>query len=254
MLLTAGVDIQKDRIEVEVVGWGKDLESWSVDHVILEGDVYRASVWERLTEVLEKSWPHESGGSLRIRLMAVDSGYATTEVYKWARTKSSERVMVVKGASGKGTIIGSYTTTDAGVGLWNVNVNELKSEIHGLLKLRPDTGENGQISGYPPGYCHFPMYGEEFFEQLTAESQIMETDRKGFQKLVWKKMRDRNEALDLRNYARAAAEKLKVGQYASRHWAVLENELAASRNKSIPAQVVPGAATPPRKRRESSWL
>lgn len=253
LILTAGVDVQKDRLEAEIVGWGPDMESWSVDHVVIEGDVYDGSTWDRLTDILSKEWPHEKGGSLKIRLMAVDSGFATTEVYKWARTKPGDRVMVVKGSASKNTIIGGYTATREGVGLWSVGVDVLKAELYGLLRLRPIYNDAGELVGYPAGYCHFPQYGQEFFEQLTAEHQIVKTDRRGFQKLTWEKARPRNEALDLRNYARAAAEQLKVPIYEQRHWDILENERAASgRPVSISGTTKP-AGPVGRTRRSVSW-
>jgi phage terminase large subunit GpA-like protein len=86
LLLTAGVDVQKDRIECEVVAWGRDKKSWSVDYIIVDGDTARSDTWDRLnSEVLEKDWPHESGHTMPLRVMAVDSGYATQDVYAFVR-------------------------------------------------------------------------------------------------------------------------------------------------------------------------
>ena len=86
LFLTAGVDVQKDRIEVEVVAWGRGKESWSVDYRVFEGDTRAPQVWEKLTGAAERDVSdRESGWSCRSCKMAVDSGYATTEVYEWAR-------------------------------------------------------------------------------------------------------------------------------------------------------------------------
>jgi phage terminase large subunit GpA-like protein len=86
LFLTAGVDVQKDRLECEVVAWGRNKESWSVDYIVLDGDTARPDVWRRLdTEVLQRDWPHATGNTMPIRVMAVDSGYATQDVYGFVR-------------------------------------------------------------------------------------------------------------------------------------------------------------------------
>ena len=85
LFLTAGVDIQKDRIECEVVAWGRNKESWSVDYIVLSGNTAEVSVWHKLDNILQKDWLHESGNTLPIRVMAVDSGYATQDVYNWVK-------------------------------------------------------------------------------------------------------------------------------------------------------------------------
>jgi hypothetical protein len=86
LFLTAGVDVQKDRLECEVVAWGRGKESWSVDYIIIDGDTARPETWKRLdSEILQKDWPHASGHSIPIRVMAVDSGYATQDVYAFVR-------------------------------------------------------------------------------------------------------------------------------------------------------------------------
>ena len=85
LFLTAGVDVQKDRLECEIVAWGRNKESWSVDYHTLEGDTARQEVWEKLEGLLRKDWPHACGATLPIRVMAVDSGYATQDVYAWAK-------------------------------------------------------------------------------------------------------------------------------------------------------------------------
>ena len=85
LFLTAGVDVHKDRIEVEVVAWGRNKESWSVDYLVIEGDSARPEVWQKLDAVLARDWPHASGQTLPIRVMCVDAGYATQDVYGWVR-------------------------------------------------------------------------------------------------------------------------------------------------------------------------
>ncbi|MBI4254861.1 MAG: phage terminase large subunit family protein, partial [Candidatus Rokubacteria bacterium] len=85
LFLTAGVDVQKDRIECEVVAWARDKQSWSVDYLVVEGDTARPEVWEGLDRILARDWPRAGGGTLPIRVLCIDSGYATQDVYAWAR-------------------------------------------------------------------------------------------------------------------------------------------------------------------------
>ena len=68
-----------------MVAWGRGKESWSVDYRVIEGDTARAEVWAKLDAVLARDWPHASGHTLPIRVMCVDAGYATQDVYAWVR-------------------------------------------------------------------------------------------------------------------------------------------------------------------------
>ena len=106
LFLTAGADVQKDRIEVEITAWGRGKESWSVDYRVFEGDTSRPQVWEKLTGLLNESFSTESGLELHILQLAVDSGFATIEVYQWARRQGG-RVLVIKGDSRTPSLIGS---------------------------------------------------------------------------------------------------------------------------------------------------
>jgi phage terminase large subunit GpA-like protein len=103
-----------------------------------------------------------------------------------------------------------------------VNVSALKSELYGWLRLDMPTAESGEP--FPPGFCHFPQLGEEFFRQLTAE-QLITKLVKGYRKSEWQKMRERNEGLDTRIYARAAASHFGIDRFQEQHWAALEKQM-----------------------------
>ncbi len=94
--MTAGVDVQKDRLEVEVVAWGKSRESWSIDYRVFEGDTGGGEVWGKLSELLNHHFIGENGLEYMISMMAIDAGYATQEVYNWVRSHQ-----------GSGRVIGS---------------------------------------------------------------------------------------------------------------------------------------------------
>ena len=100
----------------------------------------------------------------------------------------------------------------------------LKSELYGCLRLDKPTDESGEP--HPPGYCHFPMLGEEFFRQLTAE-HLVTREVKGYSKTEWVRIRERNEALDTRIYARAAASICGIDRFNESHWARFKRETIA---------------------------
>jgi len=104
LFLTAGADVQKDRIEVSVWAWGRGRESWLIEHRVIDGDTARGAVWAGLSEMLSESWPHASGARLPLRRLAVDTGYATQEVYAWVRRHRAGLVMAIKGV-GRGSAL-----------------------------------------------------------------------------------------------------------------------------------------------------
>jgi terminase, large subunit len=207
--LTAGVDVQKDRFVYEVVGWSLSKESWSVDSGILPGDTSLESSWSQLDELLGRTFPGPAG-DMPIAMLAVDSGYNTQQVYNWCRRHPMSRVIACKGVATARTLIGTPSAVDVttrgkrmqrGYRVWPVGVALAKSELYGWLRLRVAEGE-----APPPGYCHFPEYGEEFFRQLTAEHLVTITKRSGFTSMEWQLLPNReNHFLDCRVYARAAA-------------------------------------------------
>jgi phage terminase large subunit GpA-like protein len=237
VFLTAGADVQRDRIEVEIVGWTRGKRSYSIDYRVFHGDTaldrtQPGSPWAEVDKLLMEEWPHESGVSLPIRALAVDSGFNTQQVYAWARCHSVTRVIAVKGSERASTILTNATKVDLkidgrrvrrGFQIWNVGVDQAKSEFYAWLRLeKPMEGEP-----YPAGYCHFPEYGQEYFEQLTAEELVRRIDRKGYSFYQWEKKRERNEALDCRVYARAAAAFVGMDRFTDSHWETLEKEMGS---------------------------
>jgi phage terminase large subunit GpA-like protein len=231
LLLTAGIDVQKDRIEMEVVAWGRGKESWSVNYLVLEGATAETAVWEKLTAALQTHYPTSFGGTTVIAQAAIDSGYASQEVYAWTRKYGSSQIVVIKGDSRSPAPVGQPSPIDVGpqgkhirygVKVWPVNSAMVKEELFRWLRLDRPTAESGET--YPAGYCHFPQYGEEFFKQITAE-QLVTRVVKGYRRPEWQKTRDRNEALDCRVYARVAAAIYGMDRYGDEHWRALEERL-----------------------------
>jgi phage terminase large subunit GpA-like protein len=136
-------------------------------------------VWQKLNALLNAYYRTESGVCMPIVKFAIDSGYATPEVYAWARIHGGSRVAVIKGDSRAAAPVSHPSPIDVGpqakqvkygVRVWPVNGSMIKEELYGWLRLDRPTEESGEP--YPPGYCHFPKYGEEYFKQLTAEQLV----------------------------------------------------------------------------------
>lgn len=246
VFLTAGVDVQKDRLECEVVAWGHDRQSWSIGYYTFDGDVMTETPWRALDRLLGKVWPHASGAELPIRMMAIDTSYQTQRVYNWVRRYSLSRVMALKGSHTASLMLGAPSTVDVttsgrrirrGLKLWLVGVGIVKSELYAWLKLpKPLDGE-----GYRPGYCHFPERSDEYFKQLTAEQLVVRIVR-GYPTYLWEKTRDRNEALDCRVYARVAAAAVGLDRWDPEQW----EEEAASLGSIEPAAEPPPGPQKPR--------
>lgn len=202
--LTAGIDMQTDRLEVEIVAWGIGEETWSVGYFVLWGDPLQSEVWEDLDDLLASTWTHESGVELRISSAALDtggtSGY-TQAAYDYAKGRTGRRLFAIKGGGSWGSpIVASPSRRKSGknarkVDLFIVGVDEAKLVVMRRLNvLRPG-----------PGYCHFPDTAErEQFDQITAE-KLVTRYVKGYPVREWRKgEKQRNEALDCRVYATAA--------------------------------------------------
>ena len=257
LFVTAGCDVQQSRLEVEIIAWGRDKQSWSVDYRVLEGDTSRPEVWERLSALLDETFVSESGVALPIVKLAIDSGYATQQVYHWARKQHSPRVMVIKGVERGAAPVGLPTSVDVsvagkrmrrGVRVWPVATGLIKEELYRWLRLEKPTAESGQP--FPPGYCHLPQYPEEFFKQLTAE-QLVAKVVKGYRKLEWVKTRERNEVLDTYVLCRAAAAQFGMDRFSERHWKALEEQIGRASKEAQeqgPTPAVPKLRTPPRRR------
>jgi len=120
-----------------------------------------------------------------------------------------------------------------GVRVWPVNSGMAKEELYRWLRQdRPTDEDVAKGIPFPPGYCHFPRYSEEYFRQITAE-QLVTKIVKGYRRHEWQKMRERNEALDCRVYARAAAGRVGIDRFQEKHWADLERRVGRHPVKEV---------------------
>ena len=198
VILTAGADLQSDRIEIEICGFGADEETWSIDFRTFYGDPNSADVWAELDAYLQLTWEREDGVQLGIKGTCIDSGgHHTQAVYKFCKPRLGRRIFAIKGIGGEGKpLINGRPSTNNNLKckLWSIGVDTAKEIVYSRLKIK----EQGA------GYCHFPKhYTDEYFKQLTAE-KVVKKYHKGFHRREWIKVRPRNEALDCRVYALAA--------------------------------------------------
>lgn len=197
VILTAGIDVQDDRLEIETLGHGRDSENWSISFDTIYGDPSGAQIWADLDELLAREFETYDGRVLTIKASAVDSGgHHTQSVYKYCKARAARRVFAIKGMGGEGRAAVGKPSTNNNMRcrLFPIGVDTIKEMIYSHLKIK-DEGA---------GYCHFPMeYSDEYFRQLTAEKVVKKYHR-GFYRREWVKVRPRNEALDCRVYALAA--------------------------------------------------
>lgn len=231
LILTAGIDLQGDRAEIDVVGWGTGEESWGLNHHIIPGNPHKPALYKEIKEWLTRfTIKNPAGIEFRITATCVDSGNFTDEVYQFAKPLFAERVFAIKGMSQRGQpIVGRLTRANRRrCPIYLIGTDTAKRQIYGRLRMT-DMG---------PGYMHFSRapdlgYDEDYFQQLTAE-EVRIRHHKGFplQEFVLPEGR-RNEALDLRVYAGAALLILQP------HWASLREKIGAGQavsNEQTPAR------------------
>lgn len=205
LLLTAGVDVQDNRVAVVIRAWGRGEESWLILWTEIYGDPGQPQLWTDLETLLSRSFPREDGSEMHIVSTAVDSGgHHAQDVYSFTRRKAPN-VIAIKGASRiNQPIIGRPSTVDItwqgktipnGAQLWPVGTDTTKGIIYSRLKIT----EAG------PGCYHWPIgTPDDYFVQLSAEKLITRYV-KGYPKLEWAMTGPRNEALDCEVYCYAAA-------------------------------------------------
>jgi len=257
LFLTAGADVQKDRIEVDVWAWGRGLESWLVDHIVIPGGPDDPSCWDKLTALLAQTWTHENGAIMTLAKLAIDTGYESAAVYAWARKQGIAQVAPVKGLEGfnRATPVSGPTFVDAtvngrklkrGARLWTVATATFKAETYRYLRIEKPSDEDRALgAAMPPGTIHLPDWADsEWLKQLVAEQLITVRNKRGFARQEWQKLRERNEALDTRVYARAAAWILGADRFDERMWRQLEKQ-AGVQTAAITQTAEPEKSTEP---------
>jgi phage terminase large subunit GpA-like protein len=186
--LTAGADVQADRVETEVVAWGKDFESWSIGYFAIHGDITQPDVWNRLDELLGRSWLHVSGMPMQIQACCADASFSGAEVTAFTRNKHGRRIYATKGLSsafGKPIWPRRASYDKNRMPLYLVSSDEAKLWVASRMRIETPGA----------GYMHTPISRpRDWYEQLTVEKLVLV---KGQRKWV-NALRARNEAFDCR--------------------------------------------------------
>lgn len=202
-VVTVGADVQADRLEVEVVGWGRDEESWSIAYETIEGDPDEPDTWKRFDDFLKRKWSRRDGRSFEVMAACVDSGgHHTQKVYSFAKDRIGRRVWAIKGEAARGGARSPVWPTKRPTSKTKksyrpiiLGVNAAKDVVRNRLRIE----EPG------PGYSHFPVDRDiNYFAQLVSERSVAK--QMGAQRYrVWELPPGRaNEALDCRVYAYGA--------------------------------------------------
>lgn len=232
LVLTLGMDCQKDRVEWQLVGWGREFRRWTIDRGIIPGHISETdpkgvTVHQRLDELLKSSWRNSSGHEMTIDLAAIDGNAWTEEVWLWARRHPASKLIMVRGAnSDQAPLIArvkrernpktgkllKYSSR-----FYNIGVSSLKLWLYRNL-AKTDPLERGYV-GLPKGL------DDDFFQQLTAERRVPHKRRDGHVDYRWEKdPQQANEMLDTHLQAEAAAIKLGVRHLPDATWERLEAE------------------------------
>lgn len=202
-VLSCFVDVQKNRLETEVVAWGEGLENWGIEYRQHLGDPTKPEVWATLDAYLKKKFKHESGIELKISITGIDSGYRAPKVYNFVKPREAKRIYATKGSSTVGKPLFSFSSINFSqsknkslkdlrkINLCNIGTEAAKDEILHWA----------QVIDHGPCFMHYHKgYPHDYFKQLCAEHAVI---RNGKRVWVLKVKGARNEGLDLRvgNYA-----------------------------------------------------
>lgn len=204
IFLTAGIDVQRDRVECSIYGWGENYEGWLIQHLIFYGDPLQDKVWNDLDTVLiNKSWQTKNKETRTLLFSFVDSGDGTTTeaVYRYTTPRAAHFIFSIKGSSVNGDLLVNKPkkVNDKKTILFSLNVFSAKILINNML-ANNEVGAN---------YLHFPKnapnVNDEFYEQLTSEVLLkIKNKQTNVETEKWKKIRERNESLDCLVYAYCA--------------------------------------------------
>ena len=198
VIMTAGIDVQDNRLEISTLGWGKEEgECYVISHKTLFGDPSTPQLWNDLDSILMTKHTTESGRTMMVRGACVDSGgHFTNSVYQYCKKNMARRIFAIKGIGGDGKPIAGRPSKNniAKCPLFGIGVDTIKDLMFARLKKQ----EPGA------GYVHFAdTLPDDYFRQLTAEKAVIRYHR-GFKRRMYQKIRPRNEALDCMVYGIAA--------------------------------------------------
>jgi phage terminase large subunit GpA-like protein len=227
VILTAGVDFQGDRIEVQIAAFGPNFQRWVIDYIVIPHFIGDDEGRAALNALLKSTWRTQLGRRIALDMMAADVGTFESDVWDWAKKHRWDRVILVKGATtSNGPIMVPMKFERRADGLalkqqkraFMLNVSQLKGDFFGWL-AKEDPLDRGYVT-FAAGL------GDEYYRQITSEVRVLTTSRSGVTTAAWKIVDSvrRNEGLDTMNYAEAAARRKGFANMTPDQWAVLEAE------------------------------
>lgn len=230
-LLLGGIDVQKDRVEVQLVAYGKNKEKWLMDYAVIQGDVEQNDVWDELEEYLNTEWPvFGSNKRVPITAFAIDSGFATLRVSHFARRFPRKRCFMVKGISTGSVFVSKprdqemkvgKTKVKSGLRVFNVLGDIAKSELYRQLLLSMPEDDKP----FKQGFFHFhKSLSLEWFKGLCSE-ELKSKKVKGFDVFFYEKVYRRNEPLDTYCYSRACLSIIGADKWPDERWLAIEADL-----------------------------
>lgn len=239
LLLALTIDVQGDRVEWHLCGFGRRRQRWTIDYGVVGGSIASEETRDALKALVDREWPDWQGNRRKVDLGAVDGNAYTTDVYGWLRERKipESRMMMVRGVHGTTAPIIERVKQERNARgerkkyqhrFFNVGVSGLKTALYQALAI--DDPEK-------PGFVHFVAgLGIEFFKQLTSERRKRRRLANGGSDWIWHLAEgERNEALDTAVYAAAVAERL--------NWRFLDDgmwdRLEAEREAPPPAAELP---------------
>lgn len=266
LILFAGVDVQKDRLEVGVWGFGRRRQRWLIEHRVLPGPTNRPEVWSSLEEMFSETWQHESGSEMVVRDWGIDSGAFSSEVGAFVRNQQGRGN--IHATDGHDSYVEAYIGVGAldltiqgkklrrGLKTVKIGVSYCKQELVGQLALERKPDEE-----LPPGFVHLPEdVTEDQVKQLTSESLVTKMV-KGRHKREWQIIEGRrNEVLDCSNYARGLASMRGWHRWNDRRFDELADilnipvDVPPDPDGNIPTRRLPVPQPQTRRVRRSSWM
>jgi phage terminase large subunit GpA-like protein len=224
LILTAGVDVQSDRVEWQVVGWGREARSWTIEHGVVPGHISEPKTQAQLDALLVQAFPNSAGRGLAIDRLAIDGNAWTEDVWAWAHRHA--KVIMVRGVGSDSAPLLAKVKRDRNrkgevlryqAKFYNFATSVLKMALYRNV-AKTDPLARGYV-GFPQGL------EDEFFRQLTAERRQAVKRKDGFVVHQWvKDPAQANEGLDTRLQAEAAAIHFGIRSFQDATWDKYEAE------------------------------
>jgi phage terminase large subunit GpA-like protein len=236
LVLTCGVDVQADRLELEVVGWGLQEESWGIVYRVIPGRPDDPLTWTKLEEFLQTKFIREDGLEMRVVVTGVDYGAFTDDVLRWTRTRFARGIVGVKGSPAAGAPMVSALRRN----------NRFRAAVMTWAD-QPSRSFTAAPRKRAPRYCHFQAWPSGMTGVFWLTPRNCRRLPQGSPSW-WHKTRQRNEPLDARVYAFAML------RYLNPNWtklaAGLQRKMGLSKDSAAgrvtaPLREEPGVVKPP---------